>query len=370
MANFEHLEILRNGHQSWNAWRKENPNIQPDLVGANLVGVDLQDLILTSSHLRGADLRNANLQGARLRSANLKGADLRGAYMSDINLMDANLEGQDLRKAKLHGAFLYRTRMEGANLQESFLGGSIMVEARLNQANLTSARLNQVDLTGAHLGGANLTEAQCDRTVFANIDLSETIGLDTIAHSGPSTIGIDTLLRSAGRIPQVFLRGAGVPDDLIAYSDGLNNRIVFHSVFISYSTRDESFAKRLHADLQNTGVRCWFAPEDLKIGSRFQEDIQKSIHQHDKLLLILSQHSLASTWVEQEVNTALAAETASGKPILFPVRLDDDVMSVNIGWPATIKNSRHIGDFRGWKAPKKYQTAFDRLLKDLAHQDS
>jgi len=36
-------------------------------------------------------------------------------------------------------------------------------------------------------------------------------------------------------------------------------------VFISYSSKDQAFAERLHADLQNKGVRCWFAPHDLPI---------------------------------------------------------------------------------------------------------
>jgi hypothetical protein len=40
----------------------------------------------------------------------------------------------------------------------------------------------------------------------------------------------------------------------------------FYSCFISYSSLDEPFALRIHADFQVAGVRCWFAPEDLKIG--------------------------------------------------------------------------------------------------------
>lgn len=367
MANLEHIEILKSGQQAWNSWRKANPNIHPDLSDTDLAGADLEDFLLTSSNLSTANLQKANLQGARLRSANLKGAILHGAFMSDINLMDANLEHQQLRRAKLHGAFLYRTRLEGADLREAFLGGSILVEANLTNANLAEARLNQVNLTGARLTGANLSHVQCDRTVFANTDLSEVTGLETITHNGPSSIGVDTLLRSAGRIPQAFLRGTGVPDDLIAYSDSLNNSHTFHSVFISYSTKDTDFATRLHADLQNNGVRCWYAPEDLGIGSRFPEAIDKSIHQHDKLLLVLSQHSIGSPWVEQEVNTALSVERSTGNTVLFPVRLDDQVMGENYGWPANIRNSRHIGDFREWKTHDKYEAAFSRLLRDLKH---
>jgi hypothetical protein len=50
----------------------------------------------------------------------------------------------------------------------------------------------------------------------------------------------------------------------------------FYSCFISYSTKDHDFAERIYADLQSKGVRCWFAPEDLKIGDRFRQRIDES----------------------------------------------------------------------------------------------
>ena len=77
--------------------------------------------------------------------------------------------------------------------------------------------------------------------------------------------------------------------------------IDYYSCFISYSSKDDAFAKRLYADLQSNHVRCWFAPEDLKIGDRIRTGIDEAIRVHDKLLLILSKSSVASGWVEREV---------------------------------------------------------------------
>ena len=73
--------------------------------------------------------------------------------------------------------------------------------------------------------------------------------------------------------------------------------IEFHSCFISYSTKDQEFAERLHADLQAKGVRCWFAPHDIKAGMKIHEQIDQAIRVHEKLLLILSEHSMISEWV-------------------------------------------------------------------------
>jgi len=47
------------------------------------------------------------------------------------------------------------------------------------------------------------------------------------------------------------------------------------------------------------------------------------------------------------------------------VRLDDTAMEQKTGWAADIKRTRHIGDFTRWKEHDAYQTALDRLLRDL-----
>jgi hypothetical protein len=202
--------------------------------------------------------------------------------------------------------------------------------------------------------------------LFADIDLSVVEGLETIKHDRPSTIGIDTIYRSQGQIPEAFLRGAGVPDTFITYVASLTGEAIqYYSCFISYSSQDEAFAQRLHNDLQGQGVRCWFAPEDMKIGDKIRFRIDESIRIYDKLLLILSESSIASEWVEHEVEHALDLERERGQTVLFPVRLDEAVMGAKVGWAGSIRRSRHIGDFCEWKEHDAYQGAFDRLLRDL-----
>ena len=140
----------------------------------------------------------------------------------------------------------------------------------------------------------------------------------------------------------------------------------FYSCFISYSTKDQEFSDRLHADLQNKGVRCWFAPHDLKIGDKFQEEIERSIRLYEKLLIILSENSVNSPWVEREVQAAIEKEHRSpGDTVLFPIRLDDAVMHSDRAWAADIRRTRHIGDFRKWKEHDSLKNAFERLIRDL-----
>ena len=87
MANQDHLTTLRAGVDAWNHWRRDHPQITPDLSGAELTGANLQRANLTASNLQDASLMRTNLQGASLDEANLRYANLAGA-----NLQGASFE--------------------------------------------------------------------------------------------------------------------------------------------------------------------------------------------------------------------------------------------------------------------------------------
>lgn len=139
----------------------------------------------------------------------------------------------------------------------------------------------------------------------------------------------------------------------------------YHTCVLSYATEDQGFAEKLHADLQQQGVSCWFAPHDLKTGDKIRTQIYEAISENDKLLIVLSQHSIESLWVEEEVDVALDREHQQpGTLLLFPIRLDDTVMQTAKAWAITVRQ-RFVGDFRQWNDATAYQRAFQRLLRDL-----
>jgi uncharacterized protein YjbI with pentapeptide repeats len=369
MASDEHVALLKQGVAAWNEWRLKNP--RPNLSGVNLGGADLREVNLRGADLSGANLGKANLSGADfsgaslreayLRGADLRGADLRGASLGAANLRGAHLMDANLRRSMLWEANLRGANLRGANLMEANLREANLSEAYLRGAHLRGADLSLAFLSGAHLGGANLTGANLFSTVFVDTNLTDVIGLETCNHDGPSIIDHRTLERSPS-LPLSFLRGVGLPDNFIAL---LNQAVQHYSCFISYSTKDQEFAERLHADLQNKGVRCWFAPHDLPVDAKTWDAIGKAIELHDKVLLVLSQNSVDSDWVEDEVQKAFANERDRKQLVLFPVRIDDAVMKTPEPWARKLRDQRNIGDFRRWKDHDAYKESLERVLRDL-----
>jgi uncharacterized protein YjbI with pentapeptide repeats len=161
MANDEHVALLKQGVDAWNAWRKQNPDIRPNLSGANLRGADLSEAYLKEANLAKADLSGANLSRAVLFRAELAMADLKGADLSK-----ANLALSDLRWANLSGALLNEAELLGADLNEADLNEADLSKANLNEADLSRANLSGAKLSRARLNGANLNGAVLTQTVL------------------------------------------------------------------------------------------------------------------------------------------------------------------------------------------------------------
>jgi hypothetical protein len=357
MAKEKIINILKQGAVKWNAWVHENHHVSQDLsVCLDLSGTDLRDADLSRTFLRRADLHNAYLNWADLRSADLRDANLSRATLYNANLDRTNLSRADLRNADLRDA----------NLSYAYL----------NSADLRNANLCNADLSYADLRNANLSGASVGITVFGDNDLSETLGLESLNHIYPSTIGIDTLYKSKGKIPDAFLRKAGVPEDLITYLPSLMGKAVgYYACFISFTEKDDLFSERLYNDLLAKGVRCWRWKEDAKWGKTLMKSIDEAVGAYDKLVVICSEQSLQSPAVIREIERALQKEdelARQGKDdeVLFPVRLDDYIFSNWQHYRKADVTSKNIGDFRNWNDPDSYSKCLNRLLRDLKPESS
>jgi uncharacterized protein YjbI with pentapeptide repeats len=340
MSDKKQLDLLRSGVEAWNAWRRENA----DALIVCLSEADSSWPSLSHPDLRGADLSGADLRGADLSQAHLKAADLRGADLSA-----ADLSGADLGAADLGGASL-----RGANLM---------------WATLSNTTLDGADFKDARMGG----------TVLKSLNLSAALNIQSVRFYRPCAMTTDTLYASQGAVPESFLRGAGLPEEMIRhlpYLIGHASPIDFYSCFISYSHADESFARRLHDGLQGRGIRCWRDEHEILPGDDMKDAIDRGIRLWDKVLLCCSEASLKSWWVDKEIDKALAKEEGLWKQrqkkvvAIIPLNLDGFLFN---GWEsgqASMIKTRLAADFTGWeKDNAKFEEQFERLVKALRADD-
>ena len=230
MADTEHLKILEQGVEKWNAWRQANPDVVPkldyvslikaDLTNINLRGANLLCAILTNANLSGANLTNTNLRVAELIETDLSSANLSGADLSYANLVSANLSRADLRRANLTNTNLSAADLSDANLSDAFLSKTNLqyaviknieatpevleefqkfsanpkhlkiimnngngqwnewrkvnpeVKPVLSHANLRAVNLNHANLSNTDLSRADLSHAILTRADLSGADLS------------------------------------------------------------------------------------------------------------------------------------------------------------------------------------------------------
>jgi uncharacterized protein YjbI with pentapeptide repeats len=401
MANDEQLSILKQGVEVWNQWRSINKKNKIDLSLANLSAIDLRyadlsEADLTKSGLIKADLFKTNLNRANLLSADLSYADLTEAYLPKANLEKAYLYkticiGAHLKEATLDNADLFGADFTSAQLNGAQLRGTNLFNAKLNRADLSEADFIDASLITADLKGAifwktNFTRTTIGATDISNDNFSNVIGLNEVRHSGPSNININTLQLSKGKIPDVFLRGCGLSDweveQVKLYNPDLSNEVItqiqykvyelratqsiqISPLFISYSQKDSMFVDKLESKLNQKGIRFWRDIHEMKAG-RLEKQIDQAISQNQTVLLVLSENSIKSDWVEHEVRTARELEKKIGRDMLCPVALDNSWKSSP--WPKRIIEQimeYNILDFSIWKDDVKFTSMFRKLIDGL-----
>lgn len=127
--------------------------------------------------------------------------------------------------------------------------------------------------------------------------------------------------------------------------------------FISHSTRDKPFVRRLAADLVAHGVKVWLDEQRLLVGDSVPEKIAQGLAESDFFLIVVSANSVESEWVKKELSSALVHEIERRKVTVLPIRIDDAKMPNSI-------HDKLYADFRG-----SYENGFRKLLDSIkAHE--
>jgi hypothetical protein len=128
--------------------------------------------------------------------------------------------------------------------------------------------------------------------------------------------------------------------------------------------------------MQRDDLDVWYAPRSIKAGYGVVDQIDRAIGRYEKLLLVLSPHSMNSERVRTEVMFTMDLEQEYGFQRLFPIRICtmDEVKIWRLydsdSGRDVAKEVRkyHIPDFSGWQEEAKFDQAHDDLLRDLTQR--
>jgi hypothetical protein len=112
-------------------------------------------------------------------------------------------------------------------------------------------------------------------------------------------------------------------------------------LFISYASNDREFAEKLKVELESLGHFPWWFDEGVGLGQKWQEAILDQLKKVDALIILVSEASMHSNWVNHELGAALAYSEERGSPAIIPVVLDQTPLSIPL--------SRYLAVFVGEK---------------------
>lgn len=339
MANSVHIQIFAKGKDHWNEWRKRHPDIRPDLSGFEFAYI--------KSNLRryAKPGLNTTTYGIFMRY-NLVGFDLSNTNLSSCIFWEAIIQYTNFAGADLSNAEFRQTWIGQTNLSASNLCGATFV--------LTSFR--EVQFAFTRMGQSH----------FAYSPFLDCTGLESVVHLSQSHVDFLTLAHSK-LVSFAFAEHFGLSKDVFEKISGLEVER-YKDCFISYSTRDTHFVTTLWTALINCKIPVWFAPRDYRLNTpwfkkelidyELSRDLYNMVDASDVVILILSNDSLKSKWVEAEIRRVR-------DQIILPIQigdLDSQAIQGNT-WYNSIKDYMTI-DARSWQND---EIIFRKMLATLLY---
>ena len=347
-----------------------------DLTGADLTGVDLRMADLSGAILTGAHLFRANMPRTNLAGSQMTGSSLCRARMNSAILSHAVLRGADLSYADLSYADLDGADLSGSDLTATDFSWATLTNANLRGATLTATSMMMTNLTGADLRGARIVKCSMDSTIlhramaggtlFSNCDLRSVIGLESMLHGAPSTISLDTLARSGGRIPRLFLQSAGVAEPLIAAQDVLKSeRRTYPTLLLIGSMADSQLAEQLCEILSHAHIPAWaLYPDDEDALNTGEASLDHTVY-YDRLALLCTdaalENPLTSRYFAELVRSAKQGGSkdliALGAGKVFYQRQDRLCNSLREGMALNLQ---------GWEDTLALEQLVEQLVRELS----
>lgn len=127
------------------------------------------------------------------------------------------------------------------------------------------------------------------------------------------------------------------------------------SVFLSHSSKDKAFTRKLAERLRELGVRVWIDEAEINIGDSLQSKIAEAIEETDYVAAVISHNSVQSSWVQHELQMAMSRELEDRSVRVLPILIEPCEL------PPFLRDKLYA-DFSD---PNDFDAPFARLLRAL-----
>lgn len=140
--------------------------------------------------------------------------------------------------------------------------------------------------------------------------------------------------------------------------------------FLSYNSEDTDFVRVLFNELLTHRFLCWFAPERPEMPSIDRIDnetlelrLTEAIYSSRVVLVIISDHSIKSRWVNFEVSKAIEKNRSATIPQLIGLRIEES--NVAASWILPLIKNHLLLDFKNWRDGHWFSNRVAELASQL-----
>lgn len=95
------------------------------------------------------------------------------------------------------------------------------------------------------------------------------------------------------------------------------------NIFLCHSHSDKPFVRKLASDLESDGFKVWVAEAEIRAGESLIKKITEGLKSVDLILAILSENSINSSWVKQELQFAILRQIEEKKALIIPILIHE-----------------------------------------------
>lgn len=129
-----------------------------------------------------------------------------------------------------------------------------------------------------------------------------------------------------------------------------------NSVFISHSSVDKPLVDKLVAEISSIGVKVWYDKFDITLGDSVPGKINEGLSKAKYFIIVLSNASINSKWVQEELNAALMKQINMNGTFILPIKIGECEI------PPLLSHRKYLN------LEENYHTAIEELL-DLLKKD-